>query len=64
MRTALAAAVCAGAAMLGAAVHGIVGVDAELQRSAIAAERMERSEPRFVHFRRDCPAPPARRQLS
>jgi hypothetical protein len=37
-RSAFAAALCAGVAMVGASVHGLLGVDAELQRSALAAQ--------------------------
>lgn len=37
-RSAFAAALCAGVAMVGASIHGLVGVDAELQRSALAAQ--------------------------
>jgi hypothetical protein len=37
-RSAFAAALCAGVAMVGASVHGLLGVDAELQRSAVAAQ--------------------------
>ena len=38
-RSLLAVALCSGVAMVGAAVHGLVGVDAELQRSALAAQQ-------------------------
>jgi hypothetical protein len=37
-RSAFAAALCAGVAMVGASVHGMLGVDAELQRSTLAAQ--------------------------
>jgi hypothetical protein len=37
-RSAFAAALCAGVAMVGASVHGLLGVDAELERSALAAQ--------------------------
>jgi hypothetical protein len=37
-RSAFAAALCAGVAMVGTSIHGLVGVDAELQRSALAAQ--------------------------
>jgi hypothetical protein len=40
-RSAFAAALCAGVAMVGASVHGLLGVDAELQRSALAAQTTE-----------------------
>jgi hypothetical protein len=38
-RSVFAAALCAGVAMVGASVHGLLGVDAELQRSALAAQQ-------------------------
>jgi hypothetical protein len=37
-RSVFAAALCTGVAMVGASVHGLLGVDAELQRSAVAAQ--------------------------
>jgi hypothetical protein len=37
-RSAFVAALCAGVAMVGASVNGLLGVDAELQRSAVAAQ--------------------------
>jgi hypothetical protein len=37
-RSAFAAALCTGVAMVGGSVHGLVGVDAELQRSTVAAQ--------------------------
>jgi hypothetical protein len=37
-RSAFVATLCAGVAMVGASVHGMLGVDAELQRSAVAAK--------------------------
>jgi hypothetical protein len=37
-RSAFAAALCAGVAMVGASVHGLLDVDAELERSALAAQ--------------------------
>jgi hypothetical protein len=42
-RSLFAAALCSGVAMVGVAVYGLVGVDAELQRSALAAQQT--SEP-------------------
>ena len=38
-RSLFAVALCSGVAMVGTAVHGLVGVDAELQRSALAAQQ-------------------------
>ena len=60
-RSAFAAALCAGVAMVGASIHGLVGVDAELERSALAAqERTNEGHSFRVTWRendRDCPAP-------
>jgi hypothetical protein len=63
-RSVFAAALCTGVAMVGVAVHGMLGVDAELQRSALAAQH-QTSQPRHVLFEpyeqdRDCEAPPPR----
>ena len=49
-RSVLAAALCAGVAMVGASVHGLLGVDAELQRSAFAANQLRTFE-QVVHQR-------------
>ena len=38
-RSVFVAALCAGVAMIGASVQGLLGVDAELQRSALAADK-------------------------
>jgi hypothetical protein len=38
-RSFFAASLCAGVAMIGVSVHGVLGVDAELQRSAFAAQQ-------------------------
>jgi hypothetical protein len=65
-RSAFAAALCAGVAMVGTSVYGILGIDAELQRSAVAAnERAVKavrvSAPTPDGSWRDCrPAPPPR----
>ena len=48
-RSVFAAALCTGVAMVGVAVHGMLGVDAELQRSALAAQH-QTSEYRHVLF--------------
>jgi hypothetical protein len=64
-RSAFAAALCAGVAMVGASVHGMLGIDAELQRSAVAAKERAVKSVR-VSTRTpggtwdDCPAPPPR----
>ena len=38
-RSLFAVALCSGVAMVGASVYGLLGVDAELQRSALAAQQ-------------------------
>ncbi len=45
--------------MVGGAVYGLVGVDAELQRSALAAQErvIEEHSLRVAEPRDDCPAP-------
>jgi hypothetical protein len=58
--------------MVGASVHGLLGVDAELQRSALAADQQRTfqnveyrtfvPEPRHVVYKRDCE--PRSRHLS
>ena len=70
-RSAFAATVCAGVAMVGASVHGLMDVDAQLQRSVVAArQQQEQVKPvSYTVFRqerhRDCPAwPPRTRELS
>jgi hypothetical protein len=62
-RSAFAATLCAGVAMVGASVHGLMGVDAELERSAVAAQlEREPDRSRFTVFTRhdgwDCPGRP------
>ena len=64
-RSAFAAALCAGVAMVGASVHGMLGIDAELQRSAVAAHERAVKDSVRVSMRtdgggHDCPAPPPR----
>jgi hypothetical protein len=63
-RSAFVAALCTGVAMVGASMYGLVGVDADLQRSAVAARQLERPPLRVAHkqplrvaYRDDCPAP-------
>ena len=60
-RSVFAATLCTGVAMVGVAVHGMLGVDAELQRSALAAQH-QTYESRHVLFEfreqdGDCGAP-------
>jgi hypothetical protein len=56
-RSLFAAALCAGVAMLGVSVHGLLGVDNELQRSAYAAQQQHVIESVHVSYqhRADCP---------
>ena len=60
-RSAFVAAVCVGLSMVGVSVHGLVGVDTELQRSVAAAQR-QMLEDRALPVSSpqpglDCPAP-------
>ena len=63
-RSTFVATLCAGVAMVGASVHGMLGIDAELQRSAVAAkERTTHTVHAFAAWRDrdwDCPAPAPR----
>ena len=70
-RSLFAAALCAGVAMVGASVHGLLGVDAELQRSALAAQELTFEKHRSVRVlapydrHGDCDEPkPSARHLS
>lgn len=68
-RSVFVAALCAGVAMVGASVEGLLGVDAELQRSAVAAQQQTIEEHTFrVTYREelrgwDCPAPSSKQQV-
>jgi hypothetical protein len=62
-RSAFAATLCTGVAMVGASVHGLVGVDAELQRSTLAAQHETFKQKKVGTFARyqhdgDCDAAP------
>ena len=66
-RSVFVASLCAGVAMIGVSVNGVLGVDAELQRSAFAAQQRtvdQRTveELNSVHIFRnvECPAPAPR----
>jgi len=65
-RSALVATLCAGVAMVGTSVHGLTEVDAELERSVLAAENDRAPDrSRLTVFTRDrgrddCPAPDPR----
>ena len=64
-RSAFAVVLCTGVAMVGTAAYGLVGVDQELERSAVAAqERVIREHDlRVVQPRgTDCPAAPTSKQ--
>jgi hypothetical protein len=50
-RSVFAAALCTGVAMLGVSVHGLLGVDSELQRSAFAAQQQRVNEYHVVYDR-------------
>jgi hypothetical protein len=53
-RSIFVAALCAGVAMVGVSVHGLLGVDNELQRSAFAAQQQQYQ--RMIDYPRgDCP---------
>jgi hypothetical protein len=59
-RSAFAVLLCSGVAMVGASVNGLLGVDAELQRSALAAQQtIEEDSVRVIDRGdgRDCPPP-------
>jgi hypothetical protein len=43
-RSAFAGALCAGVAMVGTSVHGLMGLDAELERSAVVAAQERKSD--------------------
>ena len=63
-RSVFVASLCAGVAMIGVSVHGVLGVDAELQRSAFAAQQRTSDgidSVRVSHSIRNvkCPAPAA-----
>ena len=56
-RSVFAGALCAGVAMVGTSVHGLMGLDAELQRSAVAAHERKSDSIRVSSPLRgsDCP---------
>jgi hypothetical protein len=49
MRSVFAVALCTGVAMVGLSVHGLLGIDAELARSAVAAQHQQQIEYHSVH---------------
>ena len=59
-RSMFAVALCSGVAMVGASVHGLLGVDTELQRSVLAAEQTIEKQHQTIRVidRRDCEPPP------
>ena len=56
-RSVFAVALCTGVAMVGASINGLLGVDAELQRSVLAAQQIQQDHSVRVSDRGDCPAP-------
>ena len=50
-RSVFAGALCTGLAMLGISVHGLLGVDGELQRSAFAARQQQQHVVRYDSIR-------------
>jgi hypothetical protein len=58
-RSIFAVALCSGVAMVGASIHGLLGVDTELQRSVLAAQHtIERQHETIrVIDRGDCEPP-------
>jgi hypothetical protein len=73
-RSVFAAALCAGVAMVGASVNGLMGVDAQLERSALAAQHQTIEKHTFrVNWRPDqqrgwdcpgqAPEPPSKQRV-
>ena len=62
-RSVFAVALCSGVAMVGASIYGLLGVDAELQRSVLAAQQntIEQHSARVID-RHDC-TPPSRQRV-
>jgi hypothetical protein len=58
-RSLFVAALCTGVAMVGVSVHGLLGVDNELQRSAFAAQQQQQRVIESIHVSYlrsgDCP---------
>ena len=65
IRSIFAVTLCSGVAMIGVSVNGLVGVDAELQRSVLASQQtIERDQDSVrVIDRRDCAPPPYKRHI-
>jgi hypothetical protein len=64
-RSIFAVALCSGVAMVGASIHGLLGVDTELQRSVLAAQQTIEREPDSVRVidRGDCAPPPYKHRI-
>jgi hypothetical protein len=65
-RSIFVAALCAGVAMVGLSVHGLLGIDSELAQSAMAVRQQQSVEYRQVHLvthhgECDRPTPPSKR---
>ena len=58
-RSIFAVALCSGVAMVGVSVHGMLGVDTELQRSVLAAEQTFERQHQTIRVidRGDCQPP-------
>jgi hypothetical protein len=60
-RSIFAVALCSGVAMVGASVHGLLGVDTQLQRSVLAAQQNYNEQHSVRVILREgegsCPAP-------
>ena len=58
-RSIFAVTLCSGVVMVGAAVHGLMGVDTQLQRSVLAAEQTIEKQHQTIRVidRRDCEPP-------
>ena len=60
-RSVFAVALCSGVALVGASVHGLLGVDTELQRSVLAAQQNYNEQHSVRVILREgegnCPAP-------
>jgi hypothetical protein len=57
-----AVALCSGVAMVGASINGLLGIDAELQRTTLVAQKIQEDHHSVrVIDRGDCPAPYTRK---
>jgi hypothetical protein len=65
IRSIFAVALCSGVAMIAASVNGLVGVDAELQRSVLASQQTIERDHHSVRVidRGDCAPPPYKHRI-